>query len=349
MFTVFLINHPSSDPGVYLELKYRREAFLFDLGDMQHLPPRQIRKIRYIFVSHTHMDHFIGFDHLLRICLGRNQHISLFGPPGFLANVEGKLGAYTWNLVRNYTTDFALAVTEVHEHRRITRTYCCRSGFVPEKEESSATGPATLVEGEAFVVRAAFLDHSIPCLAFSFEEKTRLNIKKNVLSEMNLPTGAWLTRLKEQILNKEPEETPVRIFWKNEAGVREETFLPLGLLRDRAVKMTAGQKVCYITDAVWSPPNAARMIDLARGSELLFIEAPFLHEDEATAERKHHLTARQAGRLAALARVKRFCLFHFSPKYKGREDLLQTEALSAFSNREPAGGRSDNPSSEEFV
>ncbi|MDD4242104.1 MAG: MBL fold metallo-hydrolase [Smithellaceae bacterium] len=337
MYTAFLINQPSSDPGVYLELKYRRDAFLFDLGDMQHLPPRQIRKIRYIFVSHTHMDHFIGFDHLLRICLGRDQHISLFGPPGFLANVEGKLGAYTWNLVRNYTNDFALTVTEVHETCRVTRAYRCRSGFVPENEETRATGPGTLVEGEAYVVRAVFLDHSIPCLAFCFEEKTRLNVKKNVLEEMGLPTGAWLTRLKEQILNRDPEETPVRIFWKNEAGETQETFAPLGLLRDRAVKMTSGQKVCYITDAVWSEQNAARMIELARGAELLFVEAPFLHEDEATAARKHHLTARQAGRLAALANVKRLCLFHFSPKYKGREDLLQNEAQSAFSSRKPAG------------
>ena len=66
MFTAFLINDPSGDPGVYLEFKYRREVFLFDLGELQRLPPKQIRKITHIFVSHTHVDHFIGFDHLLR-------------------------------------------------------------------------------------------------------------------------------------------------------------------------------------------------------------------------------------------------------------------------------------------
>lgn len=206
MFTAFLINDPSGDPGVYLEFQYRREVFLFDLGELQRLPPKQIRKITHIFVSHTHMDHFIGFDHLLRICLGRNQHISLFGPPGFLANVESKLGAYTWNLVQNYTNDFELAVTEIHSTHQIKRHYRCRSAFHPEDEEVSAVSSTRLMEEEAFLVQYAFLDHSIPCLAFSIEEKSRLNIKKNILSAMGLPTGAWLTGLKEQIQRTDNEE-----------------------------------------------------------------------------------------------------------------------------------------------
>ncbi|MCE5210503.1 MAG: ribonuclease Z [Deltaproteobacteria bacterium] len=333
MWRAFLINDPSGDPGVYLEIKHRREAFLFDLGDIQRLPPRKILKIKYIFVSHTHMDHFIGFDHLLRICLGRDQHISLFGPPGILANVESKLGAYTWNLVENYTNDFELAATEIHDAYRLTRYYRCRNAFRPEDEERSAISGSKLVEGDSFIVKAAFLDHSIPCLAFSFEEKTRLNIKKNVLSEMGLPTGAWLTGLKEQIMNNQPEDTPVRIWGKNEKVMVKEKFLPLGLLQKDAVKITAGQKVCYITDAVWSDENIGKMVELARGAELLFIEAPFLHEDAATAARKYHLTARQAGALASMAGVKRLSLFHFSPKYKGMEDALQREAMNAFQNK----------------
>jgi len=334
MFTAFLFNDPSGDPGVYLELKYRRGACLFDLGDIRNLPPRQIRKLRYIFVSHTHMDHFIGFDHLLRICLGRDQHISLFGPPGFLANVESKFGAYTWNLVRNYTNDFELTATEVHRDHRVTRHYRCVNGFAPENEEIGTIADAKLVDEDAFIVRTAFLDHSIPCLAFSLEEKTSLNIKSNVLRDMGLPAGAWLTRLKEQIITGEPADTPVRIWWKNEAGGVDETFMPLGALEKTAVKITPGQKVSYITDAVWNDANIEKMVDLARGSDLLFIEAPFLDEDADTAARKHHLTARQAGTLASLAGARRLHIFHFSPKYKGMEEALQKEAARAFQKHE---------------
>ncbi len=333
MFRAFLINDPTGDPGVYLDRNYRREAFLFDLGDLKALPPRKILKIRYIFVSHTHIDHFIGFDHLLRICLGRDQHISLFGPPGFLANIEGKLGAYTWNLVKNYTNDFEMTVSEIHYAHKITRHYRCRNAFLPEDEEKLSISGSKIIEGDSFIVNAVFLDHSIPCLAFSIQEKQCLNIKKNALDEMGLPTGAWLTGLKEKIIKNEPEETPVRIWWKNEEGAVEEKFLSLGLLKKNIVKITEGHKVCYITDAVWSDDNIEKMIELTKGAELLFVEAPFLDQDAETASKKYHLTARQAGTLAAMAGVKHLSLFHFSPKYKGMEGALHKEAMNYFQNK----------------
>ena len=337
MFTAFLINDPSGDPGAYLEFQFRRrDAFLFDLGDLHLLAPRRIRKLGHILVSHTHMDHFIGFDHLLRLCLGRDQHISLYGPPGFLANVESKLGAYTWNLVENYTNDFELTVSEISATRRITRTYRCRNAFRPEEERTAALSEPTLLEDDKFVIRFARLDHAIPCLAYSIEEKMRLNVKRNVLQEMGLPTGAWLNRFKEQILHSEADETLVRVWWKNPDGTMEERFHPLGLLKEKAVKMTAGQKICYITDAVWSDANIEKIITLARRAELLFIEAPFLHEDASAAARKSHLTARQAGTLASLAGVKRFVIFHFSPKYKDGAAALQKEALEAFQKNHPS-------------
>lgn len=329
MYNASLINDPFGDPGVYVEFKYRREALLFDLGNVFLLPPRKLLKIGYIFVSHSHMDHFIGFDHLLRISLGRDRRISLFGPPDFLRNVEDKLHAYTWNLVANYTNDFELLATEVHPGRRISRRYRCRQAFMPEDEEHDDFD-GTLVDGDYYSVKADFVDHGTPCLAFRFEEKTRINIKKNVLQEMGLPTGAWLLDLKGHIMRGDPDDLPVTIWWRSEGGRRKEKTMPLGILKEKVVKVTPGQRIAYVTDARYNEDNARRIVDLVAGSELVFIEASFLQEDADTAARKYHLTARQAGALARKAGAKRMVPFHYSPKYKMQGDVLFKEAMSAF-------------------
>jgi ribonuclease Z len=329
MLSAALVNSPFGDPVAYVEFKHRREAFLFDLGDISALPARKIIKVRYIFVSHTHMDHFIGFDHLLRICLGRDMHISLFGPPNFLEKIEHKLQSYTWNLVENYSNDFEITATEIHSTHHLRRRYRCRNAFRPEEDERQ-DGGTLLFRDDLFSIHGILLDHAIPCLGFRFEENQRLNIKKNILLEMGLPTGRWLNELKEQILRKESDEAPVRIWWKNNDGQREEKILPLGLLKDKVVKITPGQTVSYITDVVWSETNVRAMIELANGAELLFIEAPFLHDESEMAANKYHLTAHQAGSLAAMASVKRYVTFHYSPKYDGMEETLQKEAWDAF-------------------
>ena len=53
-----------------------------------------------------------------------------------------------------------------------------------------------------------------------------------------------------------------------------------------------------------------------------------MHKDIAA--EKHHLTARQAGTLAARAGAKQFTVFHFSPRYSDQEYLLQKEAREAY-------------------
>jgi ribonuclease Z len=124
------------------------------------------------------------------------------------------------------------------------------------------------------------------------------------------------------------------VWWKEGKQEAGERFIPLGELKATIVKMTPGQKIAYITDAVYNEDNARKIIELACGSDLMFIEATFLHEDADKAAEKHHLTAFQAGTLARRAAAKRIALFHFSPKYKGAGDLLVEEAMEAFNSGE---------------
>lgn len=332
MFDPRLINDPFGDPGVYVEMKYRREALLFDLGDLQSLSPRSLLKIRQIYVSHTHMDHFIGFDHLIRVCLGRNQTIALYGPRGFLQHVENRLGSYNWNLVESYENDFCLEVTEVHGEIKKTCRFDCRHAFHREGEAEGEIVGGILRDHPFYRVKTAVLDHRIPCMAFALEEKFRVNVRKDVLESMGIPPGPWLIALKEKIALGANPETPIRAFWKDESDgrIRERNF-SLGELQEKLILITRGMKIAYITDAIWTPDNEEKMLFIAEGADLLFIEAPFPDEDEKRATEKYHLTARQAGCLARKAGVKRMKLFHFSPKYQGFGERLQAEAERAFS------------------
>ena len=101
-------------------------------------------------------------------------------------------------------------------------------------------------------------------------------------------------------------------------------------LARKLARITPGQKIAYVTDVGDTPATREMVAALARDADQLFIEAAFLERERERAAATHHLTACQAGELAALAQARRFTLFHFSPRYAGREAELRAEAQAAF-------------------
>jgi len=331
-----LINPPFQDPGLFLSFLLQKRAILFDLGEIAALSARDILKVSHVFVSHTHMDHFVGFDHMLRLFLGRHKTLHLFGPAGFLENIAGKLQGYTWNLVDNYPKPLTLSASEVHSDRIMRCTCRCEDAFRPSSPPETVPADGPLLQEPAFSVRTAILDHGTPCLGFAFQERFHVNILKARVLELGLETGPWLSRLKAAVFDgRDPDsifEVPAQ--W---AGGHKQSFA-LGDLAGQVVRITPGQKIAYITDVGWTPENARKIISLAKNADTLFIEAAFAHRHRDIAAAKHHLTARQAGCLAAAAQVKTFSVFHFSPRYTGEENMLRREALDAFHEKRTSGG-----------
>ncbi len=331
IFDAALVNRPFGEPGVLVDLKFERRAILFDVGDVTCLPTRKLLRVSDVFVSHTHMDHFAGFDHLLRVCLGRDTGVALYGPRRFIEQLEHKLAAYTWNLVENYATDFVITAHELDAGGHMQRArFRSRGRFERESLPQQAAPDGLLLDGASFRVRTIALEHhAIPSLAFAFEEETHINVWKNRLDELGLPTGSWLTELKQQVRARAPDDTEIRVHWRTRNGARDK-LISLGELKAQVLEFLPGQKVCYVTDVADNPRNRQALARFLQGADLVFIEAVFLEEDREHAERKAHLTARAAGEIARAARVRNAVPFHFSPRYLGREEELRAEFAAGF-------------------
>jgi ribonuclease Z len=321
-----LVNGPFGDPGLYVALRWQGTALQFDLGRLDRFPAAEILKLTHVFVSHTHIDHFIGFDRLMRLFLARDARVVLYGPPGIIANVTGKLAGYTWNLVEGYP--FVLDVHEVHSSRVETVRLRATHAFAIE-ESGSQPFIGLLHDDPALSVCAAHLDHRIPCLGFAVTEKAHLNVRKDELDRLGIPAGPWLNVLKDAIRSGQPCDTMITAQWRDEGNARR-TQLRLDELRDRLIVETPGQKIVYVVDTLFSKDNVARIVELARNADLFFCESLFLDADRDQALKRYHLTARQAGTLARLAEVKRLEVFHFSPRYDGMAQSLYAEADAAF-------------------
>jgi ribonuclease Z len=329
-FDAHLVNGRFGDPGLYVELVFERRALLFDLGDLSPLPPRKLLRVSDVFVSHRHMDHFAGFDRLLRYCLGREKILNLYGPPGLIDAVGHKLAAYTWNLVSGYEGNLQIRASEYSDEGRLAvGEFAGRDGFRRRTCCGLGADEGVLLRDAGFWVRARTLDHGIPCLAFAIEEMVHVNVWRTRLEALGLATGPWLRGLKEAILRGDPESTPIAVAWRPESGSGPAT-LPLGQLMPEIVRLTPGRKIAYVVDSAFTEANAESIVTLAQGADTLFIEAPFLAADAERAAQRRHLTAHQAGTLARMAQVKRLVTLHYSPRYEGRGDALAREAEAAF-------------------
>ena len=204
----------------------------------------------------------------------------------------------------------------------------CHKRFRGEPLEARRLHDGVLLDEPAFRVRAVFLDHGTACLGFAIEEKTHINVWKNRLAELGLSVGPWLKELKDAVMRNAPDDTPVRVGWRDRNDEHERT-LPLGTLKAEVLRLVPGEKICYVTDVAFHQDNVQRITALAADAAQLFIECVFLDQDADHAARKHHLTARQAGSIAREAGAKLVTPFHFSPRYADREDELRGELEAA--------------------
>ena len=329
LFEPALVNDVFGDPGLYADFRDERRALLFDFGDVSGLPPRKLLRISDVFISHTHVDHFAGFDHWLRVVLGRKEHAALTGGPGFIDRVEHKLAAYTWNVVHRYEVPLTLTVREVMpEGAGRQASFSSLNRFAREDGEPWVPQDDVFHAEDGFRVRGRFLDHDILCLAFALEEATHVNVWKNRLAEWGLSTGHWLRDARRGFASNAPDDTPIAIEWHDRNGAHALTRT-LGELRP-AFDLVPGRRIGYVTDIRYTEANVQALEQLLAGVDLLFIESVFMQSEADHAARKNHLTAQQAGTIARRVGAHAVVPLHFSPRYEGRGAELVAELHAAW-------------------
>src|SRR2546430_12484189 len=87
------------------------------------------------------------------------------------------------------------------------------------------------------------LDHGIPCLAFALTEKLRVNVWREGLRQLELPVGPWLREAKRAVRQGAPGDRQI--------SVRDDLSVPLGVLRQGALRTARGPEIAYIVDIAY--------------------------------------------------------------------------------------------------
>jgi|WetSurMetagenome_2_1015567.scaffolds.fasta_scaffold58093_2 ribonuclease Z len=323
LFHPALLHAATGDPGLWIDVPDEGRALLLDLPAIAHVPTKKLLRVAHAVVSHTHMDHYVGFDHLLRVALRRDEPLTVTGPAGFLESVRGRISAYAWNLIATYPVH--LRVQEVDGGTIRAEEYSAASRMRPVAL-SDRPFAGTVHAERSFRVDVAVLDHGMPVLGVAVREVEHLAVDKDRLERRGLVPGAWLADLKDALRRAAPPDTIV-------AAVRADGStegLSVGEIGEEIVTRGPGQTVAYLTDLAPVEANLSRAAAFAAGVDLIVCEAAFLDADRPLAVERHHLTARLAGELARRAGAARLAVFHVSPRYEGREAEILAEAGEAF-------------------
>jgi len=311
-----LVGGVFGDPLLHVRLRHRKTSLLFDLGDPARLAAKIAHQVKYVFLSHAHLDHVGGFLWFLRSRMGLFPPCKIFGPAATITRLESFLSAITWDRIEENGPVFEVAEIDSDILQRARLQPGKESRPLPELPIKDGI----IVAEKDYTVRFAVLDHHTPSIAYSLEFRREINVRKERLEAAGLPPGPWLNELKLCAAADTPErgiELP--------DGSRKQAA---ELIRDLLI-IRPGKKLVYATDLADTPENLRRVAELARSAHTLFCETAFATADRDKAEATQHLTVSAAIGIARKAGVKQLVPFHFSKRYQQAPDAIYGELLAA--------------------
>jgi len=258
-------------------LRYESENILIDCGEGTQ---RQFRisgenpcKLTKLLITHWHGDHVLGIPGLIQTLALNNysRTLHIYGPKNTKQYMERILGMFL------FREKIKILVHEIGEGKFYEN---------------------------GFSLTAYKMEHTGPCLAYSFEEKAKRKIDMKKIKKLGIK-GPLIGKLQ-----------------------RGENIVVEGkkILSDKVTYLKPGKKVSFIFDTKLNP----NCIKAAKNSDILVCEAVYLDELKEKASEYKHLTASQAGEIAKKSSAKKLFLTHLSQRYEKNEDAILKEAKKKF-------------------
>lgn len=311
------------DPVLYLFMRPAGRALLFDCGRIHHLAKRVLKSLSAIFITHAHMDHFMGIDTYIRSVHVSPRVVDIYGPPGLAAKMAAKLSGYDWNLTEPYWCSFR--VHEVFADRCDRHLFSGPDGFAHRFVEEWKRKDRVIYRNRYLSVEAEECDHRIPSLIYRIAEFPSFQVDGTKLEKAGLIAGPWLRQLEKCYHSGDLEKEQLLVPQRGEWGERKETLHNGSMLYKSIRKDLQPASIGYVTDIGFSDENLEKVCELLSGVTLLVCECSFLAADRDKARISSHLCTADMNILLERLRPALFLPMHLSKSYIHHCDRLYAE------------------------
>lgn len=322
MIQTTIKSRPDEDICLMLNFENHAYNYLCDCGMASDLSVKDCRDTAAIFVSHTHIDHFINFDGIMRHQLAIGRRVVICGPKGIGRNVQAKMLSFSWDLLAYDDKAVSYEVREIDDNGNVD-IYLLETPKWELKHLERLENPEFIYQNELFFVRFTLLYHGINTVAYLFEEQAKIKIDN---SKLPFRAGKWIQTLKTAFADNTPDiDIVIDADNSQKAG---DLFYLLELQR--------GFRTAYVIDHAATESNFDKIRTLCQDADELYIESYYGMAERDMAEKNKHSVAAFSGKVAREANVKKAVPVHFSRRY--HEEEQRAELLKEFYTAFGVGG-----------
>ncbi len=306
------------DPLLLVRLNPANGSVLFDCGQMDHIAKRVLKSVRTLFISHAHMDHFIGIDSFVRSVLVTNRTFRIYGPPGIARKLSSKMEGYDWNLVEDFFCRFD--ITEVHADKLVAFHLDGAKEFKLFMLDERKRFDRTIYEDNLIWVEGELCEHKLPVIVFKLSEKPSFQVDNDRLEKAGLKKGPWLAELKNWFhQQRESEDLALEIETLDSGTI---IFKDPDQLYQSIRKESTIYSIGYITDIGFTESNLRTVYEMFNDVTLLFCECTFLKEHQSRARESFHLCTDDLNRIIATINPRFFVPMHLSKTYINQSEEM---------------------------